>query len=121
MLLLHKDQWVNHVLSVVKKPAAVEEEPKFVTHETKFTKVVKGHYLKNNFFFFVGCMCVILAENTNHCWILIYVVLGLKIVEIFGLFFSVIWLCYICNLGNIVINYYNIVIAINFYLHKKYK
>eukprot|EP00826_Nyctotherus_ovalis_P044778 TRINITY_DN4870_c0_g1_i9.p1 TRINITY_DN4870_c0_g1~~TRINITY_DN4870_c0_g1_i9.p1 ORF type:complete len:106 (+),score=31.59 TRINITY_DN4870_c0_g1_i9:304-621(+) len=105
---------------MIKKPVAIEKSH-FVPHEVKFTKVVKGHYLKNNFFFLVGCMCVILAENTKSCWILVYVVLGLKLTEIIGLFFGAIWLCHICNIGNIGINYYNIVIAIDFYLHKKYK
>lgn len=90
----------------------METQRRFLPHDTKCTKFLKGHYLKNSFFFFVGCICAILAESTWLCTGIIWGVLGIRLLEIFGLALGQLWLCYFAHLVGIVANYYNIINAI---------
>ena len=93
-----------------------EEIPReFLEHETKYTKFIKGHYLKNNFFFFVGCVCAILAGSSEYTIILIYSVLGIRILELFGLSCGLLWISYIAHTAGALINYANIINAINYF------
>ena len=107
------------IFSLAAKGGLDEEPTEFIPHETKYTKVVKGHYLKNNFFFFVGCICAIMAGTKEYCLWLIYAVIGLKFFELIGLSIGFLWLCYGCHLVGAVVNYINIITAIKYYVNEE--
>lgn len=98
-----------------------DDDPKvLIPHETKFTKAVKGHYLKSNFWFFVGIICAMLAGSKDYCLSLIYVVLGIKLVQLVAFGCGYLWLCFLCDLGDAAVNYVNIFAAINFFNSQSY-
>eukprot|EP00826_Nyctotherus_ovalis_P040547 TRINITY_DN4007_c0_g2_i3.p1 TRINITY_DN4007_c0_g2~~TRINITY_DN4007_c0_g2_i3.p1 ORF type:complete len:125 (+),score=42.22 TRINITY_DN4007_c0_g2_i3:401-775(+) len=80
--------------------------------DIRLTKLEKGHYIKGNVFFFVGCMCAILAESKGYCVFFIYLVLLLKVVELAGHLFGFLWVSYIGHALVALVNYINIFVAI---------
>ena len=100
----------------VEKPA---EEPQvrvsFADRDTRFSKLVKGHYLKNNFFFFVASLCAILAGSKTHSVVLIFMVLALRTVELAGVYFGFLWASYIADALVAITNYINILTALMHY------
>ncbi len=102
----------------VKDPAAnaaTEEQTYFADRDTHYSKLIKGHYLKNNLFFFVGCLCAVVAGSKDYCVILIYLVLGLRTGELAGLHFGLLWVSYACHFVSVVFNYTHMITAIYFY------
>eukprot|EP00826_Nyctotherus_ovalis_P024881 TRINITY_DN191_c0_g1_i11.p1 TRINITY_DN191_c0_g1~~TRINITY_DN191_c0_g1_i11.p1 ORF type:complete len:210 (-),score=56.16 TRINITY_DN191_c0_g1_i11:23-652(-) len=77
------------------------------------TKVVKTRYRKNSFFFFVGIFCAILAGNKTHCLVITYLVLLTATAEIVGIFFGILGISYIAHAVQVIINYMNIITAID--------
>ena len=94
-------------------PTMVDEVPaQLKMKETRLTKLEKGHYIKGNLFFFVGCLCAILAGSKGYCVFLIYLVLLFKAVELGGHLFGFLWISYLCHSLVVVVNYINIFVAI---------
>ncbi len=73
-----------------------------------------GRYLKNNFFFFVGCFCAIVGGSKSHCIVISYFIFLTKLAEIGGLWFGLLWVSYIGHFLSAIINYINIITAINY-------
>ena len=82
------------------------------SQEKRLTKYISSRYIKENFFFFVGCICAILAESNPICVIIIYSTLLLSAAEVICVFFSQIWIIYIIHVLKALGNYANILIAI---------
>ncbi len=89
--------------------------PPFADRDTRFTKLISGHYLKNNLFFFVGCLCAVVAGSKDYCVVLIFLVLALRTGELAGLYFGLLWVSYLCHLVSVAFNYTHIITAIQFY------
>ena len=75
-------------------------------------KTIYNRYLRNNFFFFVGVFCIVTCSAADHCIIISYVVLFTKLLEIVGLFFGMLWICYLAHALGELANYVNIITAI---------
>ncbi len=101
-----------------KDDGAPEDKPSrnlFPDRDTRFTKLIKGHYLKNNLFFFASVLCAIVADSQEHCVIMIFLVLLLRTAQLFGLFFGFLWLSYAMDLIVVAFNYTHIFTAIAYF------
>ncbi len=101
-----------------KEPAGAAEAKKeeggvpFKEKDQEIVKVIRKHYLRNSFFFFVGVFCAILGASKSHCIIISYLVLAEKVAEIVGLFFRKLLITYIAHALMVIVNYVNIITAI---------
>lgn len=92
------------------------EVVRFAEKDKSFTHVIHGHYLKDNLFFFVGCLCAIIGGSKDHTILISYIVLTLKIGELAGLYFGLLWICYIGGVLTALVNYINMITAIHYYV-----
>jgi hypothetical protein len=103
----------NAVVSQV-SPSPSSESEKFKEKNEDYAEKITHHYFKNNFFFFVSVFCAIIGGAKDHCIILTFLVLFFKLGEIVGLYFGYLWICYITNTLTAIVNYVNIITAIDF-------
>ena len=75
--------------------------------------------MKGNFFFFVGCFCAIIGASKDHCIIITYFIFLVKLAELVGVYFGFLWLCYVSHFLGALINYTNIITAIDYYSKNK--
>ena len=76
-----------------------------------YTEVLRKHYLRNNAFFFIACMCGIYAGSYLFSSLLAFAVLIGRTIEIFGLYWGRLWICYLAHAVFALGNYANIIFA----------